>query len=269
VKVAVDDKHNLILASEVVNDSSDVHQLHSMAKAAKDALGVDVLQALADEGYYSSAAPKACEDDGIEAYVPPSVNVRLEKKGRLSLKDFHYDATADAYTCPAGEWLLPMNGRKRPSGDTLCEHREDLRDLRAEGSLPLGESSQADHQPLGARGRSRTSSRAPLLQLYPRAQHPWLRTLRDGRLRGDLIAQIRPFSATSHLAFGSRSRSNLFNGAQSTRTNHSRPADGSSCPASRCRDGNTSPSSGRPTSGTQVNALLPCRGVTIIIRAAI
>ena len=38
VQVVVDDKHKLIVASEVVNDSSDVSQLHAMAKAAKEAL---------------------------------------------------------------------------------------------------------------------------------------------------------------------------------------------------------------------------------------
>ncbi len=36
VQAVVDDKHKLIVASEVVNDSSDVGQLHAMAKAAKD-----------------------------------------------------------------------------------------------------------------------------------------------------------------------------------------------------------------------------------------
>ena len=34
VQAAVDDKHNLIIAGDVVNDSSDVGQLHAMAKAA-------------------------------------------------------------------------------------------------------------------------------------------------------------------------------------------------------------------------------------------
>ena len=97
VQAAVDDKHNLIVASEVVNDSSDVGQLHAMAKAAKDILEAETLQALADEGYYSSPELKACEDDGIKAYVPvPEGNGRLEKKGRFSLKDFSYDPAADA-----------------------------------------------------------------------------------------------------------------------------------------------------------------------------
>jgi transposase len=112
VQAVVDDKHKLIVASEVVNDSSDVGQLHAMARAAKDALDAKALQALADEGYYSSLELKACEDDGIVAYVPvPEGTGRLEKQGRFSLKDFTYDGTADAYTCPAGQPLRPMEGR--------------------------------------------------------------------------------------------------------------------------------------------------------------
>ena len=106
VQIAVDDKHNLIVASEVVNDSSDVGQLHAMASTAKEALDAKTLQALADEGYYSSLELKACEDDGITAYVPvPASNGRLENEGRFSLKDFNYDGVADAYHCPAGQLL--------------------------------------------------------------------------------------------------------------------------------------------------------------------
>jgi transposase len=112
VQVVVDDKHKLIVASEVVNDSSDVGQLHAMAKAAKDALEAKTLQVLADEGYYSSLELKACEVDGIKAYVPvPEGNGRLEKEGRFSLKDFSYDPAGDVYRCPAGELLRPMEGR--------------------------------------------------------------------------------------------------------------------------------------------------------------
>ena len=112
VQAAVDDKHNLIIAGDVVNDSSDVGQLHAMAKAAKDVLEAETLQALADEGYYSSTELKACEDDDIKAYVPvPEGNGRLEKVGRFSLKNFSHDPAAEAYRCPAGELLRPMEGR--------------------------------------------------------------------------------------------------------------------------------------------------------------
>ncbi len=112
VQAVVDDKHKLIIASEVVNDSSDVNQLYAMAKAAKETLDAEALQVLADEGYYSGTELKACEDDGIKAYVPPSEgNGLLEKAGRFGLKNFSYDGAADTYTCPAGQLLRPMEGR--------------------------------------------------------------------------------------------------------------------------------------------------------------
>jgi transposase len=54
VQIAVDDKHKLIVASEVVNDGNDTGQLHAMAEAAKQALGTAALTAVADTGYYNS-----------------------------------------------------------------------------------------------------------------------------------------------------------------------------------------------------------------------
>jgi transposase len=105
VQSVVDDKHMLIVESEVVN-RSDAGHLHAMAKAAKEVLQVETMQMLADAGYYNSEDLKACEDDGITAYVPlQEGNDKLEKQGRFSRKDFSYDASADAYRCPAGQLL--------------------------------------------------------------------------------------------------------------------------------------------------------------------
>jgi transposase len=117
VQSVVDDKHMLIVASEVVN-RSDAGHLHQMAMAAKEVLDVEALQAAADTGYYNSEDLKACEDGGIKAYVPVHEgNGKLEKEGRFSRKDFSYDASADAYRCPAGELLRPTEGRwKNASG---------------------------------------------------------------------------------------------------------------------------------------------------------
>ncbi len=119
VQIAVDDKHKLIVASEVVNDGNDAGQLHEMAKAAKEALGVETIEALADTGYYNGPALKACEEDGIVAYVPePDRTARLEAQGRFSHEDFTYDAAANAYRCPAGA-LLRQTERRQRSGDRL------------------------------------------------------------------------------------------------------------------------------------------------------
>jgi transposase len=132
VQAAVDDKHNLIVASEVVNDSSDVGQLHAMAKAAKDTLDAEALQVLADEGYYSSLELKACEDDGIVAYVPVPEGRGHVDKGRFSLKDFAFDPATDAYRCPAGELLRPMEGRwENTSGRTEIRYASSTKSCRA------------------------------------------------------------------------------------------------------------------------------------------
>ncbi len=123
VQIAVDDKHKLIVASEVVNDGNDAGQLHEMAKAAKEALGAETLRALADTGYYSGLALKACEDDGIVAYVPePDRTARFEAQGRFSHEDFTYDAAADAYRCPAGELLQPIGGGQRSRDRLLIRY---------------------------------------------------------------------------------------------------------------------------------------------------
>jgi len=120
VQIAVDDQHGLIVASEVVNDGNDTGQLHKMAKAAKEELGVATLTALADTGYYNGHALKACEEDGILAYVPQAQRTaRLEAQGRISHEEFVYDADQDAYRCPAGKLLTPSDGRKTNTGGRI------------------------------------------------------------------------------------------------------------------------------------------------------
>jgi transposase len=105
VQSVVDDKHKLIIASEVVN-RSDTGHLHTMAKAAKEGLQVQSLQILADVGYYNSEDLKACEDDGITAYVPLH-HGNGKKHDRFTRGDFTYNSTTDTYQCPAGQALRP------------------------------------------------------------------------------------------------------------------------------------------------------------------
>jgi transposase len=120
VQIAVDDKHKLIVASAVVNDGNDTGQLHAMAKAAKEELGVTTLTVLADTGYYNGSELKACEEDGIVAYVPQAKRTaRLEAQGRMSHQEFVYDAETDVYRCPAGQVLTPSEGRKTNTGGRI------------------------------------------------------------------------------------------------------------------------------------------------------
>ena len=107
VQSVVDDRHKLIVASEVVN-RSDAGHLHEMAKAAKKVLEAETLRILSDGACYNSEDLKACEDDGVVAHVPPHEgNGKLENEGRFARKDFSYDAAANTYRCPAGQLLHP------------------------------------------------------------------------------------------------------------------------------------------------------------------
>jgi Transposase DDE domain len=120
VQIAVDSQHKLIVASEVVSDGNDSGQLHAMAQAAKESLGVETLQVTADVGYYNGDTLRECEADAIVAYVPEAhKNNRLAEQGRFTLKDFAYEAERDVYRCPAGADLRPMEGFKEDAGGKL------------------------------------------------------------------------------------------------------------------------------------------------------
>lgn len=114
VQIAVDERHKLIVASEVVNDGNDTGQLHALARAAQQALDVAALRVVADCGYHNGETLRACAADGIEAYVAePRRGARLADQDRFVLAAFGYDSTADAYRCPTGKLLRRMQGGKQ------------------------------------------------------------------------------------------------------------------------------------------------------------
>jgi transposase len=136
VQIAVDERHKLIVASDVVNDGNDTGQFHAMALAAKAAVGALTLTALADSGYYNGETLKACETDKITAYVPQADRGhRLAAQGRFTLAQFVYDGAADLYRCPAGAELKPMKGRKTDAGGKSHIRYASLRSVC--GACPL------------------------------------------------------------------------------------------------------------------------------------
>jgi transposase len=184
VQIAVDDKHKLIVASEVVNDGNDTGQLHRMAKAAKEELGAETLTALADTGYYNGGALKACEDDGIVAYVPQAKRTaRLEAQGRMSHEEFVYDAGADAYRCPAGQLLTPTDGRKTNTGGRIeiryVSRKSDcdacaLRSRCLSAKTPTRTIARWEHEDVLERHRARMKDAGALMRRRAElAEHPF------------------------------------------------------------------------------------------------
>jgi len=105
VQVAVETKHHLIIAHEVINEGSDRAQLSSMAVAAKAMLKVEKLDAVADRGYFSGEEILECENAGIMVTLPKPMTSNSKAEGRFGKQDFRYVAEQDIYICPAGEQL--------------------------------------------------------------------------------------------------------------------------------------------------------------------
>ena len=105
VQVAVDTEHHLIVTHEVTNTGSDRSQLAKMAAQAKDVLGAEHLDAVADRGYYNSPEILACEQANITVTLPKPMTSRAKSEGRYGKQDFVYVPAEDVYRCPAGQKL--------------------------------------------------------------------------------------------------------------------------------------------------------------------
>jgi transposase len=105
VQVAVDTGHHLIVTHEVTNSGSDRAQLANVASQAKEVLGVNELNAVADRGYYNGEEILACDKAGIAVTLPKPMTSGIEARGRFGKQDFVYLSDEDVYRCPAGEKL--------------------------------------------------------------------------------------------------------------------------------------------------------------------
>ena len=109
VQTAVDSKHKLIVEHEVTNEPNERALLASMAKRAKETLGVDHLEVCADKGYWSGTQIKECDDANIATYIPEHASTG-RRKSNIPTPDFApsrftYNKQNDFYLCPQGQQL--------------------------------------------------------------------------------------------------------------------------------------------------------------------
>ena len=76
-----------------------------MAELAREELGSETLDVVADRGYYEGDNIKACEDADITVTLPKPQTSSAKAEGRFGKQDFVYNAGDDSYRCPAGERL--------------------------------------------------------------------------------------------------------------------------------------------------------------------
>lgn len=123
-QIAVDSQHKLIVAHAITNQGNDHQQFYPMAKAAKEALQVDHLTAVADTGYTHGEQAAQCEAEHITPVVPMQTPVHTH--GKFFPKgQFTYDSQTDTYRCPAGALLRRIKTDQRQQiylyGTRACE----------------------------------------------------------------------------------------------------------------------------------------------------
>ena len=124
VQIAVDAKSHLIVADDVTNNANDREELFAMAQLSKEALEVEKLEVLADQGYSSGKQFKQCYVNGITPLVPVMKSRALSNAGnRYETSQFSFDKERNVYVCPMGE-LLKQSGPVSENGSRRYRSRK-------------------------------------------------------------------------------------------------------------------------------------------------
>jgi len=121
-QVAVDDKEQVIVAADLVDDENDVHQVDPMIQLIWATMGYRPTVLLADAGYFSYDNIELLNQIGIDAYIPDNF-FKVEECGKskwFRKSMFRFDKENDCYYCPAGI-MIPF---------TRIQKRKDKPDLK-------------------------------------------------------------------------------------------------------------------------------------------
>lgn len=100
VQISCDQKHKLVIATDVNSQANDFKQLKNMYESSKEMLsGNKPKELIADAGYYTPEQIEQIEkEEKVNTYVVPMPE---RKKG-----NFQYDLQKDQYTCQMGKVLI-------------------------------------------------------------------------------------------------------------------------------------------------------------------
>jgi transposase len=129
VQVAVDAKNKMIVEQAVTNQVVDMGLLKQTAEPAREILGVETIDVVADRGYFKTEDIEACEQAGLTPHVPRPQRGPAVANGFFRKDEFRYEAEGDAYICPAGRELKPIRrGRLRDMQKVDYANAEACRD---------------------------------------------------------------------------------------------------------------------------------------------
>jgi len=116
VQTAVDEKHHLIVAVDVSQDTNDQNQLSSMVHQTKEVIKNEHPNIVADKGYFKEAEIAACEEIA-NVYVPKPEQANT-RTGLFPKAMFLYNAKENTYKCPAGQ-ILTERAKYKKTGEKI------------------------------------------------------------------------------------------------------------------------------------------------------
>ena len=108
-QIVVDEKHGLIVSSDVVNENNDSHQFADQINQANEVLGVKCESACADSGYGVIDELEKIDDQNIQVIVPSQRQASGKEPGAFDARNFTYDRENDCYICPKANVLRFRN----------------------------------------------------------------------------------------------------------------------------------------------------------------
>jgi len=105
IQSVVDEKHGLIVSSDVVNENNDLHQFAEQIEQANETLEKNCKIACADSGYADINELEKIDAQDIKVIVPSSRQISRKEPGAFDRSCFQYDPEHDSYICPQGHVL--------------------------------------------------------------------------------------------------------------------------------------------------------------------
>jgi len=106
-QITVDERHGLIVNSDVVDESNDTRQFSEQVRQANEIIGSKCKAACADAGYANTANLKESVEEGIEVIVPSQKQAlhNSHEDNPFGKDKFIYDKETNQYICPEGKVL--------------------------------------------------------------------------------------------------------------------------------------------------------------------
>ena len=104
-QAVVDEKHGLIVNSDVVNENNDLYQFANQVNQANENLGKKCDTACADSGYADTNELEKIDNQEIKVIVPSQRQASKKTPKPFDKANFSYDPEKNHYICPEGHVL--------------------------------------------------------------------------------------------------------------------------------------------------------------------